>query len=251
MGQTAAVHILLDPKSPAAARTLYVCGFGKGVYKSTDGGHHWVLKNTGLEGSEPFAWRLVPDTKGHLYLLVARRGEDGSVGSPLDGALYRSSDGAEHWEKLVLPAGCNAPNGLAIDPADPGRLYLAAWGRRTASGDVGGGLFLSIDAGKTWRGVLDKDQHIFDVTLDPGKPGVLYAAGFESSVWKSINRGESWTRLKGYNFKWGQRVIPDPKDPSLIYITTYGGGVWHGPAAGDPSAAEDIVQADRFRSGGR
>jgi photosystem II stability/assembly factor-like uncharacterized protein len=241
MGQTAAVHILLDPKSPAASRTLYVCGFGKGVYKSTDGGRHWVLKNTGLEGSEPFAWRLVPDSKGQLYLLVARRGEDGSLGSPLDGALYRSSDGAEHWEKLVLPAGCNAPNGLAIDPADAGRLYLAAWGRRTSSGDAGGGIFLSTDASKTWRGVLDKDQHIFDILLDPGKLGVLYAAGFESSVWKSINRGESWTRVKGYNFKWGQRVFPDPKDPSKIYVCTFGGSIWHGPADGDPEAKEDII----------
>src|ERR1039458_6962506 len=89
MGQTAATHILLDPKSPAGNRTLYVCGFGKGVYKSTDGGRHWVLKNSGLEGAEPFAWRLVPDSRGQLYLLVARRGEDGNVGTPLDGALYQ------------------------------------------------------------------------------------------------------------------------------------------------------------------
>jgi hypothetical protein len=30
-------------------------------------------------------------------------------------------------------------------------------------------------------------------------------------------------------------------DDSKIYITTFGGGVWHGPAAGDPKALEDIV----------
>jgi photosystem II stability/assembly factor-like uncharacterized protein len=108
MGQTAATHILLDAKSPASARTLYVCGFGKGVFKSTDGGRNWALKNNGLEGSEPFAWRLIPDSEGRLYLLVARRSVDGSLGTPLDGALYRSSDGAEHWERLVLPAGSNA-----------------------------------------------------------------------------------------------------------------------------------------------
>jgi photosystem II stability/assembly factor-like uncharacterized protein len=241
MGQTAATHILLDPKSPASARTLYVCGFGKGVFKSTDGGHRWDLKNAGLEGSEPFAWRLIPDSAGRLYLLVARRSSDGSIGTPLDGAIYRSSDGAEHWEKLVLPAGCNAPNGLAIDPSDDRRLYLAAWGRTAPAGDTGGGIFLSTDAGKTWKSVLDKDQHIFDVTLDPRTPGVLYAAGFESSVWKSVNRGEGWTRVKGYNFKWGQRVIPDPQDPKMIYVCTYGGSIWHGPADGDPEAVEDIV----------
>jgi photosystem II stability/assembly factor-like uncharacterized protein len=240
MGQTAATHILLDPKSPAGNRTLYVCGFGKGVYKSIDGGRHWALKNSGLEGAEPFAWRLVPDPNGQLYLLVARRGEDGNVGTPLDGALYRSADGAGHWEKLALPAGSNAPNGLAIDPQDGGRLYLAAWGRRTPSGDTGGGIFLSTDAAKSWKSVLDKDQHVFDITLDPRKPGMLYATGFESSVWRSADRGESWTRVKGYNFKWGQRVFPDPKDPGMIYVCTFGGAIWHGPAAGDPKALEDI-----------
>ena len=241
MEQTAATHILLDPDSPAQSRTLYVCGFGKGVYKSTDGGRRWALKNDGLEGAEPFAWRIIPDSKGKLYLLVVRRGTDGSIGTPLDGAIYRSSDGAEHWEKLALPAGCNAPNGLAIDPSDAGRLYLAAWGRRGTAGDTGGGIFLSTDAGKTWKSVLDKDQHIFDVTLDARTPGLLYATGFESSVWKSVNRGESWIRLKGYNFKWGQRVFPDPVDAKMIYVCTFGGCIWHGPADGDPESAEDIV----------
>ncbi len=241
MGQTAATHILLDPKSPRATRTLYVCGFGKGVYKSTDGGRHWALKNAGLERAEPFAWRLVPDSRGRLYLLVARRSDDGSVGTPLDGALYRSTDGAEHWEKLALPAGSNAPNGLAIDSKDDNRLYLAAWGRRTPAGDTGGGIFLSTDGANSWKSVLDKDQHVFDVTLDPAKPGLLYATGFESSVWRSADRGESWTRVKGYNFKWGQRVFPDPIDPAMIYVCTFGGSIWHGPAAGDPKALEDIV----------
>jgi photosystem II stability/assembly factor-like uncharacterized protein len=241
MGETAATHIWLDPKSPEAARTLYVCGFGKGVFKSTDGGNQWVLKNNGLEGSEPFAWRLIPDSAGRLYLLVARRGDNGSLGTPLDGAIYRSSDGADHWEKLTLPAGCNAPNGLAIDPLNAGRLYLAAWGRRAPTGDTGGGIFVSTDAGKTWKSVLERDQHIFDVTLDSRNPEVLYATGFESSVWKSIDRGERWARVKGYNFKWGQRVFPDPLDPKKIYVCTYGGSVWHGPADGDPDATEDIV----------
>jgi hypothetical protein len=37
-------------------------------------------------------------------------------------------------------------------------------------------------------------------------------------------------------------VIPDPSNPSLIYITTFGGSVWHGPAAGDPNAIEDVLR---------
>jgi hypothetical protein len=50
-------------------------------------------------------------------------------------------------------------------------------------------------------------------------------------------------RIKGFNFKWGQRVIPDPRDPRMLYITTFGGSVWHGPAAGDSNAIGDVIAA--------
>jgi photosystem II stability/assembly factor-like uncharacterized protein len=241
MPPTAATHVLLDPRSPVRSRTLYVAGFGRGVFKSVNGGHSWTLKNYGIQGDEPFAWRLVMDRDGVLYLVVARKTEDGSYGNTGDGALYRSRDGAEHWERITLPEGVNGPNGLAIDSDDPKRLHLAAWGRNTTQRAVSGGVFLSADGGCTWRNVLDKDQHVYDVTLDPRRPGLVYACGFESSAWRSKDRGETWKRLRGYNFKWGHRVIPDPKDPNMIYITTFGGSVWHGPAKGDPSAIEDIV----------
>ena len=94
------------------------------------------LKNNGLPAPEPFAWRLARDKNGVLYLVVARRSEDGSFGNSADGALYRSSDGAEHWQRIRLPDGLNGPNGVAIDPEDPKRLYLAAWGRETPNGAV-------------------------------------------------------------------------------------------------------------------
>ena len=77
--------------------------------------------------------------------------------------------------------------------------------------------------------------------MDPRNPAILYACGFTSSAWRSSDRGETWKRIQGYNFKWGHRVIPDPRDTQKIYITTFGGSVWHGPALGDPAAVEDIV----------
>ena len=37
-------------------------------------------------------------------------------------------------------------------------------------------------------------------------------------------------------------MIPDLADPSKVYVTTFGGSVWHGPATGDPAAVEDVVR---------
>jgi photosystem II stability/assembly factor-like uncharacterized protein len=236
MPETAVTHILLDPESSATRRTLYATAFGRGVYKSVDGGKTWTLKIKGIAQTEPFAWRLVRSSDRSLYLILARRSEDGRLGNAGDGALYKSTDGAESWQPVSLPAGVNGPNGLAIDPQSTNRLYLAAWARATASlHGEGGGIYLSENGGRTWRQVLDRDQHVYDVTIDPQSPDRLFAAGFESSAWQSKDKGEHWTRIAGFNFKWGHRVIVDPKDPSKVYVTTFGGSVWHGRLNGDPA----------------
>ncbi len=240
MQPTSPTHILLDPDSPPDARVLYVAACGKGVYKSVNGGKTWELKNDGIAEKEPLAWRMIRDASGGLYVILVRRKEEAPPGSDSDGALYYSTDDAEHWRRVALPEAVNAPNGLATDPKNPDRLYLAAWGRFTLDGQQGGGIYLSTDRGKSWRHVLTSDQHIFDVTVDERSPNVIYAAGFESSAWRSRNAGLSWQRIPGFNFKWAQSVIPDAHDASKIYITTFGGGVWHGPAEGDKSNSHDI-----------
>lgn len=238
MDETAATHILLDPASPVDARVLYVTGFGRGVYKSSDGGRTWALKNSGITQAQPFAWRLARSSNGTLYVVIARRSEDGSIGNAGDGALYRSTDGAEHWEPVSLPEGTNGPNGVAIDPGSPDRLYLAAWARATGEHGDGGGIFLSENGGKSWQQVLDRDRHIYDITIDPKNPDLIYATGFESSAWRSADRGLHWVRIPGFNFKWGHRVIPDPLNHDQIYITTFGGSVWHGAVNGNPGSTD-------------
>ncbi len=244
IGEAAFTHVMIDPASSKESRTLYACAFGEGVYKSVDGGNTWKLKNTGISGKEPFAWRIVKNDKnGMLYLIVSRRSDDGSIGNDKDGAIYVSSDGAESWRKISLPAGTNGPASLVIDPLENNRLLLSAWGRTTTgqfSPDTGGGIFLSKDNGNTWKQVLEKDQHIHDITYD-SRNNTYYACGFNGSAYRSDNQGETWIRLKGYNFKWGKRVDPDPRDPEKIFIITFGGGVWYGPARGDKNASEDIV----------
>jgi photosystem II stability/assembly factor-like uncharacterized protein len=120
-------------------------------------------------------------------------------------------------------------------------MVLAAWGQEHEGGSIGGGVFLSTDAGASWKQVFSQSQHVYDVTIDPKTPDTLYVCGFDGAADRSTDAGLNWTRIRGYNFEWGHRVIVDPNDASKIYITTYGGSVWHGPAAGDPAAPEDIL----------
>ena len=241
MPETAATDIILDPKSPVGARVLYVTGFGTGVWKSTDGGKSWKLKNNGIRTKDPFCWRIVMDTEGTLYLVIARRSYRGEIGNDDDGFLYRSTDGAETWQEVKLPDGTSGPHGIAIDPRDTNRLYLACWGLYKPDGDINGGILLSEDAGKSWKWIFERHKHVYDVITDPNDPDVLYAGTMTFSVWRSPDRGGTWTRVKGYNFKQANRVIVDPYHPDRIFMTTFGGSVWYGPAAGDPNAVEDVV----------
>jgi photosystem II stability/assembly factor-like uncharacterized protein len=241
MPSTSVTHILMDPGSPVGKRTLYATAFGRGVYKSVDNGKTWSLKNNGIARKQPFAWRFTQAKGGTLYLVIARRSEGKNPPVPGPGALYRSTDKAEHWVKMNLPAGVDGPTGLTLDPRDSQRMYLTAWGHEGTKVDRGGGVFLSTDAGQTWRPLFQKSQHVYDLTIDPRNSDVLYMSGFDAAAYRSADRGAHWSQIKGYNFKWGHRVIPDPNDPTKIYINTYGGGVWHGPAIGDPKAQEDIL----------
>jgi photosystem II stability/assembly factor-like uncharacterized protein len=249
MPEMVATHILLDPKSPPAARVLYVTGIGRGVFKSTDGGKSWTLRNEGLPDN-PYTWRMAIDRDGTLYVVTIRRSTDGVAGSAGDGAVYRSRNGAESWERMKLPGGVNGPVSITPDPDDAGRLYLSAWGRYKLYQTINppdGGVFLTTDGGASWKNVMNGSRRVYDVTVDRRDHNIVYAAGFDASAWRSADRGKTWTRIRGFNFKNGHRVIPDPLDASKIYIATFGSSVWHGPAEGDPKAMEDIVSPPHIR----
>ncbi|MEF9438376.1 MAG: hypothetical protein L0922_06445 [Candidatus Mariimomonas ferrooxydans] len=136
------------------------------------------------------------------------------------------------------------PNGLDYDPNNPDRLYLGSWsditlsdmiGRNTAeeSGgnetiELNGGILMSEDGGKTWVQIFDKDQYVYDVTVDPEHPGRVYCNTFCQGAYRSDDYGNTWKKLKDYDFHWGHRVIIDQHNPEKVYLTTFGSSVWHG-----------------------
>jgi hypothetical protein len=229
-------HLVLDPQSPPANRTLYVTATGQGVYKSSDDGRSWTLSNQGL-GDRPNAWRFArrPDN-GALFLITMRALRDKAE---FDGGLFRSDDGAASWQKVALPEGVNGPHDLQIDPEEPDRMYLSAWPWTRLGKEYCGGLYRTEDGGVSWTRVFNQQAHVWGVAIDPRKPSTIYINTFDNAAFRSDNRGESWTRIPGYNFKWGHRPIIDPYDPEMIYLTTFGGSVFHGPAKGKP-VIEDI-----------
>jgi photosystem II stability/assembly factor-like uncharacterized protein len=237
----------LDPTSPKGNRTLYITIYGTGVAKSADDGKTWVLKNTGLP-EQPHAFEIIRQPDGRLYLVITPKPnfKDGKVTREVtDGSVYTSTDGAETWTKVSIPETVRFPNTITDDPADSKRLYLSCWGTFTRGDVIGGnvaretggddtifsdgGVFLSEDAGATWARVFSEKNYVYSVAVDGRIPGRVYLNTFCYGAYQSNDHGKVWSKIPGYDFHWGQRVILDPYDKEKIYLTTFGSSVLHGP----------------------
>lgn len=117
---------------PADPTHLFLGAAGQGPFESRDGGKVWNLLLPGLEEAPPPAFHpkaLLP-AAGDRPLLM---GTDGA-------GLYAWMGGRWKASGEGLPPNLRVQQ-LAADPRDPSRVALAARGE---------GLWLSLDAGRTW-----------------------------------------------------------------------------------------------------
>jgi photosystem II stability/assembly factor-like uncharacterized protein len=223
--------VILDPKSPKGSRTLYASAFEDGVYKSVDGGKTWAKASNGLgaPGINVRACRIILHPDGTLFCLVTalRRNRQFVAQGP---GLYRSKDGGTTWEWINRSKPLLWPKDYDVDPRDSRVIYLGA----ADAGNADGGLYKTTDGGVRWTRVARKGGDCFGATINPRMPDRVYlciAEGDdEPGLWLSQDAGKSWKPLVGMPFRNAQRVTFDPKDDSIIYVSTFGGSVWRGPA---------------------
>ncbi len=225
------VSVILDPRSPKGTRTLYASLFEAGVYKSTDDGKTWVKKSDGLGAPDTNerACRLILHDDGTLFCLVtALRKDDRYV--PEGPGLYRSRDGGESWECTNSSQPLLWPKDFDVDPRDSNVIYLGA----ADADNREGGLYKTTDGGETWTRISRESHEVFGATVHPKRPDWVYMCLCEGApshgLWLSKDGGESWEPFIGLPFRNIQRVSFDPDDDSIIYVCTFGGSVWKGPA---------------------
>ena len=219
--------LLLDPASPENERTLYLGTINQGVFKSTDGGKSWFHSDKGLKDNR-YAWEIRKAGE-RLYLLCVR----GWMGEKVvDGLIYYSDDKAENWYEAKIPEGVVAPSDLLVDPNDPKHIYLSCWPKRSKDSDIRGGMYVTNDAGNSWRQCFDERVRVFAGAFDSRYTNKIFINTFQNGAYRSDDKGNTWKRINGYRFKWGHCPIPDPNNPGMLYLTTYGVSIYYGPADG-------------------
>jgi photosystem II stability/assembly factor-like uncharacterized protein len=262
-------RIVIDPANP---NRVYVAALGhvyegnpeRGVYRTTDGGTHW--KKVLFNASDPNnvgAIDIAIDPKDSKVLyasLWATRRPPWSVYAPsyMPGSgLYKSTDGGDHWTKLSggLPDDQFVGKiGIAVAPSNPNRLWavvddigasvaaplrFSAEAPKTPAATPKGGVYLSDDAGATWRLVNGETRlwgrgwYFESVTVDPDNPDKAYV--INTGTFLTTDAGKTFTPIKSapggddYHQIWvsprdGSRMVLSSDQGTVVSVD--GGKTW-------------------------
>jgi photosystem II stability/assembly factor-like uncharacterized protein len=192
-------RVRVHPTNPdivyvAALGDPYGATADRGVFKSTDGGKSW--KRTLFRDEKTGAVDLVMDPKDPQTLYAAlwevfRTPHSLSSGGPGSG-MFKSTDAGENWTELTNNPGLPKPIwgkvGVTVSGADPRRLYAIIEA-------ADGGLYLSDDAGATWklanddRGMRQRAFYYSRVYADPVARDTVYVLNV--SFYRSTDAGKT------------------------------------------------------------
>lgn len=149
--------------------------------------------------------------------------------------VYKSIDGGKSWKNMGLKESRQIGK-IVVDPRNSNNVFVAAEGSVWGPGGERG-LYKSIDAGKTWKKVLEISENtgVNNLIFDPRNPDVMYATseqrrrhvftkisgGPESAVYKSEDAGETWEKIMNGLPKvdiGGMGIDISPANPDIIYI---------------------------------
>jgi len=193
-----------------------------GVYVSDDGGFHWRKLLGGIRG----AGLAVGRPGGVFATIVAGyiQQSNAAVGStPSNGSLSISSDDGLSWRSVVLPSsGC--PDGVGTSQRLTATVAFNDVDQRIVYAGTNAGLYVSTDAGGTWRLARQSCGGIWGIA--PATDGRVFFGDNNGGVYESDAAVTSPRLVRDLGDGWVQSLEPDPVDPSRVYAA-----VWNGSAA--------------------
>jgi photosystem II stability/assembly factor-like uncharacterized protein len=148
------------------------------------------------------------------------------------GGVWMSDNGGLTWSAVFDDQPVASIGAVAINQDNPDIIWVGTGeGNVRNSTSIGGGMFKSIDGGKTWTRVgLEKTERINRIALHPDNPNVVYAAALgtlwgentERGVFKTGNGGDSWEKILYVDEKTGATDVKlDPHNPDKVYASLW------------------------------
>lgn len=192
---------------PTTSATLYAALGGglpgtNGIYKSLDGGDHWVKASEGMPvvDSDALSLTIDPDNPEVLFAGVMGYG------------VYKTINGGQTWK----PSSSGLTNliikELAIDPNQSSIVYAGAESR----------LFRSVDSGASWT-PTDLDYTVTSIVFNTLAPDTLYAGTEGWGIYQSVNNGLTWEQITRMGYPDGNAYINDldlDSNKQMLYAAT-------------------------------
>ncbi len=153
------------------------------------------------------------------------------VGSA-SGGLWLSENGGISWEPIFDDQPALSIGSVAINQKNPDVIWVGTGeGNPRNSVNTGGGIFKSIDGGKTWTKMgLDKSKAIHRIIIHRDYPDIVYAAALgspwgehkERGVFRTTDGGKTWENILYVNDLTGPGdMVVDPDNPNKMIV-----GMW-------------------------
>ena len=240
---------------PNQPNLFYFGSTGGGIWKTIDGGRSWENISDGFFGGSIGAITVSKSDPNVIYVGGGEKTVRGNVSSGY--GIWKSVDAGKTWTEAGLKNSRHVPR-IAVDPTNHDVVYAGVLGN-IYKPTQDRGVYKSTDGGKTWRKTLFANENagVVDLLIDPTNPRILYAStwrvqrtpyslssgGEGSALWRSTDRGETWTEIstkKGFPEGTlgiigvtvspvnNQRVwaIVEHKDKGGLYRSDDGGDTW-------------------------
>jgi photosystem II stability/assembly factor-like uncharacterized protein len=199
------------------------------VMASTDGGQTWEA--VGNIGYVVVGLAIDPNDSKRLYASVANSSA---------GGIYCCDDATQGasstWTQLAAPPRTQGHADSIVVLKD-GTLVSSFSGRRTSNFTASSGVFASTDGGSTWADLSDPNMEWWtrDLVIDPTDPtqntwyaGVYSgwggAANNRGGLYRSTNRGQSWTNVLPLT-RVGSCTV-NPANGNQVFAATETQGLW-------------------------
>ena len=243
---------------PNDPMTYYVGAASGGVWKTIDGGLNWSPIFDNQEVHSIGAISVAPSDPMTVYVGTGESSIRSNVS--IGNGVYKSEDGGETWKHLGLE-NTGRISRIIIHPKNRDLIYVGSLGH-AYSPQKERGVFMSENGGESWKHVLfiDSNTGISDMVMDPDNSRILFAGAWQldlktwrrisggpgSGIFKSVDGGINWTKLKGNGLPKKDvgkiALAMTPADPDRLYaLIETGDGV---PYNGKETESGELWRSD-------